>query len=56
MSALACFRIGVPVVTLYSTLGIEALKYGINETSATHIVTSSDQLVKIEVGVPLPPS
>lgn len=48
MSALACFRINVPVVTLYSTLGIEALKFGINETEATHIITSSDQLVKIE--------
>lgn len=37
------------VVTLYSTLGIEALKYGINETESTHIITSSDQLSKIEV-------
>jgi hypothetical protein len=39
----------VKVVTLYSTLGIDALKYGINETEATHIITSGDQLVKIEV-------
>ncbi len=36
-------------MTLYSTLGIDALKFGINETGATHIITSGDQLVKIEV-------
>lgn len=47
ISALSCFRINVPLVTLYSTLGIDALKYGINETEATHVITSSDQLEKI---------
>jgi long-chain acyl-CoA synthetase len=49
--ALSCFRINVPVATLYSTLGIDALKHGINETEATHVITSSDQLTKFDVSL-----
>jgi len=48
MSALACFRIKVQVVTLYSTLGIDALSYGINQTNAEMLITSGDQLSKIQ--------
>lgn len=48
MSALACFRIKVPVVTLYSTLGIDALAYGVNQTNASMLITSGEQLPKIQ--------
>ena len=48
MSALACFRIKVPVVTLYSTLGLDALAYGINQTNASLLITSGEQLPKIQ--------
>ncbi|RNA18403.1 long-chain-fatty-acid-- ligase 3 [Brachionus plicatilis] len=48
MSAFSCFRIQVPVVTLYSTLGVDALAYGINQTEAAFIFTSGDQLSKLE--------
>ena len=47
LSAFACFRIKVPVVTLYATLGMEALAFGINQTKAKYLVTSSEQLPKI---------
>jgi long-chain acyl-CoA synthetase len=47
MSAFACFRIKVPIVTLYSTLGTEALAYGINETKASYVITSGEQLPKL---------
>jgi long-chain acyl-CoA synthetase len=48
MSALSCFRIKVPIVTLYSTLGTEAVAYGINQTNASYLITSGDQLSKIQ--------
>lgn len=48
ISAFACFRIGVPVVTLYSTLGIDALTFGIGQTDATYLITSGEQLAKID--------
>ena len=46
MSAFACFRVKCPVVTLYATLGVEALAYGINESKASLVITSSEQLPK----------
>ena len=48
MSAFACFRIKVPIVTLYATLGVDALAYGINQTSANYVFTSSEQLPKLQ--------
>jgi long-chain acyl-CoA synthetase len=33
---------------LYSTLGIEALSHGINETKSNYVITSSEQLTKIQ--------
>lgn len=48
ITALACMRIKAPVVTLYATLGIDALVYGINQTSAPLLVTSGDQLPKLQ--------
>lgn len=48
LTALACFKIKVTLVTLYSTLGVEALAYGINQTEASYVITSGEQLNKIE--------
>lgn len=48
ISALACFKIKVPIVTLYATLGLEALKHGINETKTKFLITSGDQISKLE--------
>jgi long-chain acyl-CoA synthetase len=56
ITALACFKIKVTVVTLYSTLGIEALAYGINETKTSFLITSGEQLDKIEAILPKIPS
>ena len=39
------------VVTLYATLGDEAIIYGINETEVTHVITSGDLLPKFKVCV-----
>jgi len=38
------------VVTLYATLGDEAIIHGINETEVTHVITSGDLLPKFKVG------
>jgi len=48
ISALACFKIKVPVVTLYSTLGIDALTFGINQTQTSYLITSGEQLPKLQ--------
>lgn len=48
MSALSCFKIKVPIVTLYSTLGTDALAFGINQTDAKFVITSGEQLPKIQ--------
>ncbi|XP_064455823.1 long-chain-fatty-acid--CoA ligase 4-like isoform X2 [Ornithodoros turicata] len=47
LAAQACLRINIPVVTLYATLGEEGIIHGINETEATHLITSYDLLPKI---------
>ena len=39
------------VVTLYATLGDEAIIYGINETEVSHVITSGDLLPKFKVCV-----
>jgi len=48
LTALAAFRHGFTVVTLYATLGEEAVKHGINESGVSLIVTSQDLLTKLE--------
>lgn len=48
MSAFACFRIKVPVVTLYATLGVDALSYGVNQTETKFLVTSGDCVHKLD--------
>ncbi|GFT22553.1 long-chain-fatty-acid--CoA ligase 4 [Nephila pilipes] len=44
----ACFRINVPVATLYATLGDEGVINGINETEVSHIFTSQELLPKLK--------
>ncbi|XP_069798782.1 long-chain-fatty-acid--CoA ligase 4 isoform X1 [Dendropsophus ebraccatus] len=44
ITAQACFKYNFPLVTLYATLGEEAVAYGLNESGATHLVTSSELL------------
>ena len=48
VSAFSCFRIKAPIVTLYSTLGVEALAFGINQTQSSFLITSSEQLPKVQ--------
>ncbi|KAL2095191.1 hypothetical protein ACEWY4_009910 [Coilia grayii] len=40
ISAQACFKHNFPMVTLYATLGEDAVAYGLNECEATHLITS----------------
>ncbi|KAL0994291.1 hypothetical protein UPYG_G00120290 [Umbra pygmaea] len=44
ITAQACFRRNFPLVTLYATLGEEAVVYGLNECGATHLITSTELL------------
>ncbi|CAF1359072.1 unnamed protein product [Adineta ricciae] len=48
LSAFGAFRHGMTVVTLYSTLGGEAVKHGINESGVEIIITSSELLSKLD--------
>ncbi|OQR80375.1 long chain fatty acid CoA ligase-like, partial [Tropilaelaps mercedesae] len=47
LTAQACLRLNIPVVTLYATLGEEGILHGINETEAQFLVTSQDLLDKL---------
>lgn len=38
-------------MTLYATLGQEAIIHGINETDVTHVITSMDLLSKFDVSI-----
>ena len=49
LTAFAAFRHGLTVVTLYSTLGEEAVKHGIRESQVSIIVTSHDLISKLQV-------
>lgn len=44
ITAQACFKYNFPLVTLYATLGEDAVAYGLNESGATHLITSSELL------------
>jgi len=51
----ACFKANLPVVTLYATLGDEAVVHGITETDSRIVITSSDLIDKFKkliVGLP----
>ncbi|KAH7961821.1 hypothetical protein HPB52_012330 [Rhipicephalus sanguineus] len=47
LAAQACLRINIPVVTLYATLGEDGIIHGINETEATHLITSYDLMPRL---------
>uniref|UniRef100_A0A8C4SS20 long-chain-fatty-acid--CoA ligase n=2 Tax=Erpetoichthys calabaricus TaxID=27687 RepID=A0A8C4SS20_ERPCA len=44
ISANACFRYNFPLVTLYATLGQDAIVYGLNHCGVTHLITSIELL------------
>ncbi|KFV54069.1 long-chain-fatty-acid--CoA ligase 4 isoform X1 [Gavia stellata] len=44
IAALTCFKYNFPLVTLYATLGEEAVTYGLNECGASYLVTSVELL------------
>ncbi|XP_070213308.1 fatty acid CoA ligase Acsl3-like isoform X2 [Littorina saxatilis] len=48
IAAQACFKYNFPLVTLYATLGQEAIIHGVNETQVTHVITSSDLISKFD--------
>ncbi|KRX15775.1 Long-chain-fatty-acid--CoA ligase 4, partial [Trichinella nelsoni] len=48
MTALACFTYKIPIVTVYATLGENAIAHAINSTEAETIVTSQDLIPKIK--------
>lgn len=48
VAAQACFKYNFPVVTLYATLGEDAVVHGVNESEVTHVITSADLLHKFK--------
>uniref|UniRef100_A0A803XZZ0 long-chain-fatty-acid--CoA ligase n=1 Tax=Meleagris gallopavo TaxID=9103 RepID=A0A803XZZ0_MELGA len=44
IAALTCFKYNFPLVTLYATLGEEAVTYGLNECGASYLITSAELL------------
>ncbi|XP_048487431.1 long-chain-fatty-acid--CoA ligase 4 isoform X3 [Plutella xylostella] len=46
IAAHACFKQSIPVVTIYATLGDEAIAHGINETEVGTVITTHDLLPK----------
>lgn len=48
LSAQACFMRNYPVVTIYATLGDEALVYGFNEAEAKHVMVDAALLPKLK--------
>ena len=55
IAANGCMKQKMPVVTLYATLGQDALVHGINETDVTCVVTSQQLLPKFKTILPLTP-
>ncbi|XP_077537425.1 fatty acid CoA ligase Acsl3-like [Haemaphysalis longicornis] len=47
ITAQACFRTNIPLVTVYATLSNDGIVSAINETEVTHIVTSLDLLPRL---------
>ncbi|XP_014462726.2 long-chain-fatty-acid--CoA ligase 4 isoform X3 [Alligator mississippiensis] len=44
IAAQSCFQHGFPLVTLYATLGEEAVTYGLNECETSYLITSAELL------------
>lgn len=47
ITAIACFKLGIPVVTVYATLGEEAVAYAMKESDAVAVVTTKSLLPKV---------
>lgn len=47
LTAQACFRTNIPLVTLYATLSNDDIVSAVNLTEVTHLVTSSDLLTRV---------
>ncbi|XP_022121866.2 long-chain-fatty-acid--CoA ligase 4 isoform X1 [Pieris rapae] len=48
IAAHGCFKQSIPVVTIYATLGDEAIAHGINETDVSTVITTHDLLPKFK--------
>ncbi|KAF2880048.1 hypothetical protein ILUMI_26117 [Ignelater luminosus] len=48
IAAQGLFKQNIPVVTIYATLGDEAIAHGINETEVTTVITSYDLMPKFK--------
>ncbi|XP_046419007.1 fatty acid CoA ligase Acsl3 isoform X1 [Neodiprion fabricii] len=48
IAAHGCFKQNFPIVTIYATLGDEAIAHGINETEVDTVITSHDLLPKFK--------
>ena len=48
ISAQACFKQGLPLVTLYTNLGDDAVIHGINEAEVETVITSHELLPKFK--------
>lgn len=48
IAAYGCFKQNLIVVTIYATLGDEAIAHGINETEVDTVITSHDLLPKFK--------
>ncbi|KAK9728288.1 AMP-binding enzyme [Popillia japonica] len=55
IAAHGLFKQNIPVVTLYATLGDEAIAHGINETEVTTVITSYDLMPKFKSILKLTP-
>lgn len=50
-TALACFKACLPVVTVYATLGQEAVEYALKEVDAKTVFTSENLLPKVQKAI-----
>lgn len=55
IAAHGLFKQSIPLVTIYATLGDEAIAHGINETEVTTVITSFDLLPKFKKILPMTP-
>uniref|UniRef100_A0A7E4VH34 long-chain-fatty-acid--CoA ligase n=1 Tax=Panagrellus redivivus TaxID=6233 RepID=A0A7E4VH34_PANRE len=51
MTAIACFKRGIPVVTVYATLGEEAVAFAMKECDAVAVVTTRSLLTKVKSAI-----
>ena len=56
IAANGCMKHNMPLVTLYATLGEDALIHGINETEVTCVITSQELLPKFKNILPCTPN